>query len=216
MDYMKQILANNPLDLQLLSLIDISIKIEQRNYGFMHGQIQPFGLLDNPLLYWNSKFQPTSTSKDVNLAFKNLLHQNLSSNPFIQQYITNIEKPNPTHGLCVLSSSIVEEILAKTNTGERPFSSMDVKPFIQKFSLLFDMRHGIPHNFDDAFEIGELTMRNNDNIFKTERLLVREDGMCTNPTLNMSSSALRLLPCLSETTCPGARNIFEPFLWVLV
>ncbi len=29
MDYMKQILANNPLDLQLLSLIDISIKIEQ-------------------------------------------------------------------------------------------------------------------------------------------------------------------------------------------
>jgi hypothetical protein len=29
MDYMKQILANNPLDLQLLSLIDISMKIEQ-------------------------------------------------------------------------------------------------------------------------------------------------------------------------------------------
>jgi hypothetical protein len=39
MDYMKQILVNNPLDLQLLSLIDISMKIEQPNYGFMHGQI---------------------------------------------------------------------------------------------------------------------------------------------------------------------------------
>jgi hypothetical protein len=107
MDCMKQVLANNLLHLQLLSLIDISIKIEQRNYGFMHGQIQPFGLLDNPLLYWNSKFQPTSTSKDVNLAFEDLLHQNLSSNPFIQKYITNIEKPNPTHGICVLSSSII-------------------------------------------------------------------------------------------------------------
>jgi hypothetical protein len=46
--------------------------------------------------------------KDVNLALKDLLHQNLSSNPFIQKYITNIEKPNPTHGLCVLSSSIVK------------------------------------------------------------------------------------------------------------
>jgi hypothetical protein len=172
MDYMKQIFANNLLNLQLLSLIDISIKIEQRNYGFMHGQIQPFGLLDNPLLYWNSKFQPTSTSKDVNLALKDLLHQNLSSNPFIQQYITNIEKPNPTHGLCVLSSLIVEEILSKTNTGERPFSSMDVEPFIQNLSLFFYMRPGISHNFDDAFEIGELTMRNNDNLFKIERLLV--------------------------------------------
>jgi hypothetical protein len=96
----------------------------------MHGQIQPFGLLDNPLLYWNSKFQPISTSKDVNLAFTDLLHQNLSLNPLIQKYITNIEKLNPTHGLCVLSSSIVEEILAKTNTGERPLSSMDVEPFI--------------------------------------------------------------------------------------
>jgi hypothetical protein len=48
-----------------------------------------------------------------NLAFKDLLHQNLFSNPFVQKYITNIEKPNPTHGLCVLSSSIVEEIFTK-------------------------------------------------------------------------------------------------------
>jgi hypothetical protein len=79
----------------------------------MHGQIQPSGLLDNPLLYWNSKFQPTSTSKDVNLALKDLLHQNLFSNPLIQKYITTIEKPNPTHGLCVLSFSIIEEILVK-------------------------------------------------------------------------------------------------------
>ncbi len=183
---MKQILANNPLDLQLLSLIDISMKIEQRNYEFMDGQIQPSGLLDNPLLYWNSKFQPTNTSKDVNLVLKDLLHQHLSSNPLIQKYITNIEKPNPTHGLCVLCFSIVEEILTKISIGERSFSNMDVEPFIQNLSLFFDMRPGIPHNFDDPFEIGKLTMRNNDNPFKTERLLVQEDGMCTNPTLNMS------------------------------
>jgi hypothetical protein len=186
MDYMKQIFINNSLDIQLLSLINISMKIEQRNYGFMHGQIQPSGLLDHPLLYWNSKFQPTSTSKDVNLALKDLLHQNLSSNPLVQKYISNIEKPNPIHGLCVLSSSIVEEILAKTSTSEWPFSSMDVEPFVQNLSLLFDMRLGIPHNFDDAFEIGELTMRNNVKPFKTKRLLVKEDGMCMNPTLNMS------------------------------
>jgi hypothetical protein len=31
---------------------------------------------------------------------------------------------------------------------------MDVEPFIQKLSLLFDMRPRIPHNFNDAFEIG--------------------------------------------------------------
>jgi hypothetical protein len=48
------------------------------------------------------------------------------------------------------------------------------------------MHIGILHNFDDAFEIGDLTMRNSDNPFKIERLLVREDGMCTNPTFNMS------------------------------
>ncbi len=53
-----------------------------------------------------------------------------------------------------------------------PFSSMDVEPFIQNLSLFFDMCHRIPHNFNDAFEIGELTMRNNDNPFKTKRLLV--------------------------------------------
>jgi hypothetical protein len=110
----------------------------------------------------------------------------LSSNPLIQKCITNIEKPNLTHGLCVLSFSIVEEIFTKIGTGERPFSSMDVEPFIQNLSLLFDIHPGIPHNFDDAFEVGELTMHNNDNLFKTERLLVRENGMCMNPALNMS------------------------------
>ncbi len=31
-----------------------------------------------------------------------------------------------------------------------------------------------------------------------------------------SSSALRLVSCPFETTCPSARNIFEPFLWALV
>jgi hypothetical protein len=44
----------------------------------------------------------------------------------------------------------------------------------------------VPHNFDDAFEIGQLIMCNNDNPFKTKRLLVWEDSMCTNPALNMS------------------------------
>jgi hypothetical protein len=62
----------------------------------------------------------------------------------------------------VCPSLIVEEILAKTSTSERPFSSMDVKPFIQNLSLFFYMCPRIPHNFDDSFEIGELIMRNND------------------------------------------------------
>jgi hypothetical protein len=55
---------------------------------------------------------------------------------------------------------------------------MDVEPFIQKISLLFDTCRRILHNFDDAFEIRKLTMHNNDNPSKTERLLVRKDGMC--------------------------------------
>jgi len=78
------------------------------------------------------------------LALKDLLHQNLSSNPLIQKYITNIEKPNPPHGLCVLSSSIVEKILAKTNIGERDFSSMDVEPFTQNFLVFFYICPKIP------------------------------------------------------------------------
>jgi hypothetical protein len=67
---------------------------------------------------------------------------------------------------------LLEKIFAKISINEMPFSSMDVEPFIQNLSLFFDMCHRIPHNFNDAFEIGELTMRNNDNPFKTKRLLV--------------------------------------------
>jgi hypothetical protein len=42
----------------------------------------------------------------------------------------------------------------KSSIGERPFSSIDVEPFIQSLSLFFDMRPKILYNFDDAFEIG--------------------------------------------------------------
>jgi hypothetical protein len=77
----------------------------------------------------------------------------LFSNPLIQKYIINTKKPNPTHGLCVLCYSIVEEILTKTSINERPFSSIDVELFIQNLSLLSNMCPRIPHNFDDPFEI---------------------------------------------------------------
>jgi hypothetical protein len=77
---------------------------------------------------------------------------------------------------------------------------MDVQPFIQNLSLLFDMRPGILHNFDNVFEIGKITMRNNDNPFKTKRLLVQEDGMCTNAALNMSLEKT-LFPFLFPHEC---------------
>jgi hypothetical protein len=78
---------------------------------------------------------------------------------------------------------------------------MDVEPLIQNLSLLFDnMCPRIPHNFDDAFEIGQLTMCNNDNPLKIKRLLVREDGMCTTPTLNMSLENA-LFPFLFPNGC---------------
>jgi hypothetical protein len=81
---------------------------------------------------------------------------------------------------------------------------MNVKPFIQKLSLFFDMHPIIPHKFDDAFEIGELIMHNNDNPFKTKRLLVWENNMCTKPTLNMSLENT-LFPFLFSHGC-GAYN----------
>jgi hypothetical protein len=64
----------------------------------------------------------------------------------------------------------------------------------------------ILHNFDDAFEIRELTRRNNDNPFKIERLLVQEDGICTNPTLNMSLEKT-LFPFLFPHGCGACDGI---------
>jgi hypothetical protein len=87
--------------------------------------------------------QPINISKDVNLALEDLLHQNLFSNPLIQKYVTNIEKTKSNPWIMCLSSSIVKYILAKFGTGERPFSSMDMKPFVQNLSLFFNMCPGI-------------------------------------------------------------------------
>ncbi len=58
--------------------------------------------------------------------------------------------------------------------------------FHSKFVTAFWHASQNPHNFDDAFEIGQLTICNNDKLFKIKKLLIREDSMCTNPALNIS------------------------------
>jgi hypothetical protein len=78
----------------------------------------------------------------------------LSSNPLIQKYITNIEKPNPTCGLRVLFFSIVEEILAKVILVKGFFQVWMWNLSFKICHCFFDMRPKILYNFDDAFEIG--------------------------------------------------------------
>ncbi len=80
---MKQILVNNLLHLQLLSLIDISMKIEQWNYGFMHNHlgyltilysigIPSFNqLLHQKMLIWPSKIFCTKIWLQIHL-YKNI------------------------------------------------------------------------------------------------------------------------------------------------
>jgi len=111
MDYMKQILANNPCIFNFFHLLIYQWKL---NNEITYSCMAKYNHLGYLTILYSIRIPSFNQlihhvwSKDVNLALKDLLHQNLSSNPLIQKYILNIEKPNPTHGLCVLFSSIVE------------------------------------------------------------------------------------------------------------
>jgi hypothetical protein len=55
-NYMNSMLCLHPIYVQLLSLIDIGLHIQEKHFGFSIGQISEKSLLTTPLLNWNGIF----------------------------------------------------------------------------------------------------------------------------------------------------------------
>ena len=127
--HMCWLLKTPPMEIQMLSLLEVSAVMEARYRGFAHGALEVNSLLRHPLVSWNpnddtSNFRPSAEVQE-------LLSFNLRSNPLIQRYKCMMEQNDPTLGLPLVPKCYVEHIVDNAIArGPRLVTETNPVPFV--------------------------------------------------------------------------------------
>jgi hypothetical protein len=111
--YMRAILSIHPLEIQLLSVVDVSYQMLSRWNGFAHGVLQTNSLLDSPLIVWDKHHADGFELNRLPAALFQLLKHNMQTNPIIRRFQSVLEYSHPKYGVPVLSSSVLDNILSE-------------------------------------------------------------------------------------------------------
>jgi rRNA maturation endonuclease Nob1 len=170
--YLSNILRLNQLRVQMLSFLNISILLEDHQYGFVSGQISDTSLLNSPMLCGDNAINDETFFEGLVDDLQPLLEKNLSENPWFSFYLTNFKKTNDrSTSMCVLSAEVVQSIIEKRSVVTRPMDDEDTNAIIESLSLLLNVGEKEPTNHNkDYFFVGNLITRIN---LKTEQLHVR-------------------------------------------
>lgn len=197
--YVKLLLTPHPLELQLLSVLDVRIDTYRHYRGFVHGTLQSSSLLDSPFVLGASKnlsgFRPT-----LREATRLLLHQNLLHNPVVQKYLCNIEKPHPDFGVCFRPAGVVEKIVSCARD-RNPIAHMDIDTSDRVLSLVTSVHPQI---------LRQLLKEN--MLFQAGELIERSDPSRTPAPLEVWVDGLSLDQFLSDD-CPSLERCLVPFLF---
>jgi hypothetical protein len=208
--YLRSLLSEPCLPLQLLSLIDANMEVHQHFKGFASGNLVPFSLLESPLVAFGTDLSIHQASSNL----RSILATNLRTNDFVQRFQTLLERPSPLHGLCVLAPTVLDSII-RENIQRGPLAPMEMNLMPQLFSLLTDSRplEGVqaPRR-NTIFEVGSLQLR--DQLVRPRltsfTLRVRPDGQrVTDDTDFQSLGALTLETALFPFLFPFASGAFN-------
>lgn len=97
--------AANPLNMLLLSLVDLTVGFHHRLRSFLTGGLRPRGPLDFGILVWNDEIANFYAAGDLPAQVRDIYNSNLHSNPLMQQYLTISERTNPEMSLPILTQT---------------------------------------------------------------------------------------------------------------
>jgi hypothetical protein len=90
-DYTKTILTADPMQLQMLGLIDASVHFSKRLYGVAKGTLTTNALLPHALVEWKGAAHGKAWEQ-LGEGVQQLLASNLQTNPIIQTFATLAER----------------------------------------------------------------------------------------------------------------------------
>ena len=173
--YMVCILKVHPLKVQLLSFLDISVRIEENKYGFVSGQIEDFSLLDNPLVSSDGVLDDKDFFEGLVDELQPIMEGN-SRNPWFNMYLTNFESSNnKSTSVCVLSQEVIQSILEKNDTSSKSCCDEEDGASVEKLSILLNVGRSVQGNVSkDFYVIGSVRDRAKR---RSSMLLVNKKGM---------------------------------------
>ena len=169
------ILKVHPLKVQLLSFLDISVRIEENKYGFVSGQIEDFSLLDNPLVSSDGVLDDKDFFEGLVDELQPIMEGN-SRNPWFNMYLTNFESSNnKSTSVCVLSQEVIQSILEKNDTSSKSCCDEEDGASVEKLSILLNVGRSVQGNvLKDFYVIGSVRDRAER---RSSMLLVNKKGM---------------------------------------
>ena len=109
--YVKEVLKQNNMHLQLLSLVDIRMNTTERLFGFLHGNLCPQSILDIPYICWDKDLLVCNNSEAVKTQLGSLLAMLMLTNPHVQAFHTMLERPHPEFGTAIFDADAVKSIV---------------------------------------------------------------------------------------------------------
>jgi len=107
-DYKRLILKQDPVVLQLLSVVDTTLAYSKRMASFARGHISPAPTLSAPLIDFHAGDRLVLNKSSAEL-FEMLGVMKLS-NPIVQNYKTMLERPHLTYGVPIVTENDVAKL----------------------------------------------------------------------------------------------------------
>lgn len=109
-DYARTLLAENPLSVLLLSVVDAGVHLQSYAHGFAEGRLTKHSLLEGPLVTTGCNTPDPATH--ITSSLKDLLAVNLRTNPALQIARSLLEWPVPQYGVPVPSNKFCRSQLS--------------------------------------------------------------------------------------------------------
>ena len=106
--YVEKLLGLPCLDVQLLSVVDVSIAFQERWNCMAAGELVNRSVLDGALVTSGAHIHP-NVHHHLKSRLTDLLMYNLESNPIIQQFYTMLELPVPKTGFPLMPAAAIQD-----------------------------------------------------------------------------------------------------------
>ena len=160
--YVEKLLGLPCLDVQLLSVVDVSIAFQERWNCMAAGELVNRSVLDGALVTSGAHIHP-NVHHHLKSRLTDLLMYNLESNPIIQQFYTMLELPVPKTGFPLMPAAAIQDIIGDARARGPSVDSYPAAAVDTIIAALVDVSPPVPRQLNPniTHNIGILHHRDN-------------------------------------------------------
>lgn len=198
-DYTETLISADPVEAQMLSVVDTNTLVEERWGGFAHGELHPSSQLTIELVSFNrasADADPNLPPPYISQPVQDLLAINTRHNPVLRKFKCMLERVRPRQGVPVLDASSISNIT-------RSHQRRDPTPLMQDEKLrrsLGVLQHTAATNMGEGPKIAGKVQKAGILTLRTDRVQARLQQLLTPASSDDVSAASRASSTSTSTS----------------